>query len=182
MVVVSCPATGCAYVTEDLPSDIVVQLLSIHAIEHSRPPVSASRGPKLNRPIIDVGVNEETWNAFLRRWETFRIGSDISDSAAPVQLFQCASEPLGDLLLKADPLIATRPLKIVTSTMRSMAVIPVARGVTRAELYGMHQSLDEPIRMFAARVRGKAETCNFTTSTQCQCGHHVEADYTVQPH
>ena len=44
----------------------------------------------------------------------------------------------------------------------------------------MNQSNDEPIRTFAARVRGKAETCAFTTSTRCPCGQPVLADYTEE--
>ena len=64
--------------------------------------------------------------------------------------------------------------------MRSLAVIPVARGVIRADLSQMRQSHDEPIRTFAARVRGKAETCGFTISTKCSHGHPVQADYTEE--
>ena len=180
MVIVSCPASGCSFRTDDLPPEIVVSLLNIHALEHSRPQIQASRGPKLNRPTIDVGVDEETWNAFVRRWETFKLGSDISDDVAPTQLFQCTSEALGDLLLKSDPKLTTRPIKDVLKVIRSLAVIPVARGVTRAELFQMNQSNDEPIRTFAARVRGKAETCGFTTSAKCPCGQSIQADYTEE--
>ena len=61
-----------------------------------------------------------------------------------------------------------------------MAVIPVARGVSRAELFQMNQSSDEPIRTFAARVRGKAETCGFSTSTRGKCGEPVHTDYTEE--
>ena len=64
--------------------------------------------------------------------------------------------------------------------MRSLAVIPVARGVSRAELIKMSQSDDEPIRTFAARVRGKAETCGFITAAKCKCGEQVKADYTEE--
>ena len=170
MVIVACPATGCSYKTADLPPEVIAPLLQIHAQEHTRAPVTASKGPKLNRPVIDVGVVEETWNAFIRRWDTFRQGSDISEAAAPTQLFQCASEPLGDLLLKSDPALMSRSTREVLAAMRSIAVIPVARGVTRAELTQMSQSSDEPIRTFAAKVRGKAETCGFTTSVRCECG------------
>ena len=180
MVVVACPISGCTYKTDDLPAEIIGPLLNCHALEHSRPQIHASRGPKLNRPTIDIGVDEETWNAFFRRWETFKLGSDISDEAASTQLFQCTSEALGDLLLKSDPRLTTRPLKDVLKIMRSLAVIPVARGVTRAELSKMSQSNDEPIRTFSARVRGKAETCGFTTYAKCQCGESVEADYTEE--
>ena len=180
MVIVACPSPGCTYQTEDLPAEVIVSLLNIHALEHSRPQIHASKGPKLDRPIIDVGVDEETWNSFVRRWETFKLGSDISDNSAPTQLFQCASEALGDLLLKSDPKLTTRPTQDVLMIMRSLAVIPVARGVSRAELSQMNQSSDEPIRTFAARVRGKAETCGFTTSTKCLCGKEVKADYTEE--
>ena len=181
MVVVACSIEGCTYKTEDASAAIVVQLLSLHALQHTnRAPITASTGPKLTRPTIDSGVQEETWNNFLRRWETFRLGSGISEDAAPVQLFQCASESLGDLLLKADPRLTTRTTVDVLKAMKELAVIPVARGVTRAELLQMKQSGDEPVRTFAARVRGKAETCGFVTSATCACGKDIQADYTEE--
>ena len=183
MVKVKCPAhaQGCTYETEDVPPEVICQLLTLHA-QLSHAPTSqipTSKGPKLNRPTIDIGVDLETWNSFVRRWDTFRLGSDISTAAAPVQLFQCASEALGDILLKSDPGLTTRSVEDVLEAMRSMAVIPVARGVSRAELFQMNQSVDEPVRTFAARVRGKAETCGFLTTTKCtKCKEDVYADYT----
>ena len=139
MVFVSCPAPGCTYKTEDVPMEIISQLLNIHATTtHSQTQAHASRGPKLIRPTIDMGVDEETWNGFVRRWDTFKLGSGIGDSAAPVQLFQCASEALGDILLKSDPRLMTRPVKDVLEAMKSMAVIPVARGISRSELFQMN--------------------------------------------
>ena len=181
MVIVRCPAPGCSYETDDLNEDLVCQLLSLHALSHTQTRTSTSRGPKLTRPSIDIGVDLETWNAFVRRWETFRAGSDISDDASAVQLFQCASEALGDMLLKADPHLTMKPVVEVMKAMQSMAVIPVARGVSRAELFQMAQANDEPIRSFAARVRGKAETCGFLTSTTCgACSRAVNANYTEE--
>ena len=126
MVIVKCPYPGCAYETADLTPEVIAPLLSIHATVHTTPQTPSSRGPKLNRPTIDVGVDEETWNAFVRRWDTFKLGSDISEHAAPTQLFQCASDALGDLLLKSDPRLTTRPTAEVLSIMRSIALIPVA--------------------------------------------------------
>ena len=180
MVVVSCSVSGCPYKTEDVAPEIVVQLLNLHALQHTSAQIPASKGPKLVRPTIDIGVQEETWNNFLRRWETFKLGSGISDDAAPTQLFQCASESLGDLLLKADPRLTTKTTAEVLKAMKELAVIPVARGVSRAELLQMKQSGDEPVRTFAARVRGKAETCGFVTSVSCQCGRDIKADYTEE--
>ena len=54
-----------------------------------------------------------------------------------------------------------------------LAVIKVAVGVKRAELVRFHQDHDEPFRTFATRVRSKAETCNFTTVSECECGKKI---------
>ncbi|KAG1655444.1 hypothetical protein GQR58_024538 [Nymphon striatum] len=56
----------------------------------------------------------------------------------------------------------------ILTVMQSFAVIPVAKGVIRAELMQLQQAPDEQFRPFAARVMGKAETCGFSTSASCQ--------------
>ena len=58
--------------------------------------------------------------------------------------------------------------------MRRLAVIPVATGVLRSDLMQIRQLRDEPFRAFAARVRGKADTCAFTID--CTCG--LKINYT----
>ena len=67
MVVVSCSVSGCPYKTEDVAPEIVVQLLNLHALQHTSTQIPASRGSKLARLTMDIGVEEETWNNFLRR-------------------------------------------------------------------------------------------------------------------
>lgn len=135
-------------------------------------------GPKLDRPRIDMGVDQETWDTFVRRWETFHKGSHISAEYQPTQLFQCASESLGDTLLKTNPDIMSKPVKDVLEAMKSLAVIPVAKGVIRAELMQLGQGNDEQFRTFAARVKGKAATCGYMTTVKCTCDRTVTADYT----
>ena len=183
MISVPCPAPGCTYVAESDDAGIVTALLNIHVLEHSRSPIptsSGSSGPKLNRPSIEAGIDEESWNAFIRRWETFRVGSGISTTAATAQFFQCTSDSLGDLILKADANVISKSLSEIIDLTKSLAVIPIARGVKRAELLQMRQGDDEPIRTFAARVRGKAEICGFTTSITCKCGETCQANYTEE--
>ena len=120
------------------------------------------QGLKLERPHIDFGVSMEEWNVITRRWRLFKEGSGISDESAPSQLFQCTSRELGENLLKFDAEIATRPIEELTESMRRLAVIPIATGVLRTELMQMRQMRDESFRSFAARVRGKADTCAFS--------------------
>ncbi len=116
---------------------------------------------------------------FVRRWNVFKSGSGIDNDSAPSQLFQCAGPTLGDNLLKTDAEAATKQLPDLLAAMRSLAVIPVATGVLRADLLHMHQERDEPFRAFAARVRGKAETCAF--KARCTCGNDVNyTDHSIR--
>ena len=110
----------------------------------------------------------------MARFYVFKAGSGIDDTSAPSQLFQCASKELGDNLLKSDADVASRPLTDLLTSMRRLAVIPIATGVLRTDLMQMCQRRDEAFRSFAAQVRGKADTCAF--SAHCQCGQNV--DYT----
>ena len=180
MVIVACPLPECNFKTEDLDPAIVAVLLQIHASSHVLG--NSVRGPKLDRPRIDTGADEEAWNTFLRRWENFREGSSISDSVASVQLLQCAGDELSEMLLKTDPDITSRPLTDVLREMKSLAVIPVAKGIVRAELMQLRQANDESFRAFAAKVRGKAETCGYTLKVTCPCSCNKEftLDYTVE--
>ena len=90
MVVISCPVSGCGYRTDDVSEVLVGKLLDLHMYDHSQR--ATMKGPKLKRPGIDVGVNEEVWQAFERRCDTFRRGSNIGALDAAVQLFECASD------------------------------------------------------------------------------------------
>ena len=53
------------------------------------------------------------------------------------------------------------------TAIHSLAVIPVATGVLSTELLQLRQEHDEPFCPFTARVRGKAESCAFTTKYKC---------------
>ena len=175
---VKCSIEGCSFETTETDPGVIVALLNLHALSHTQPQKPSQ--PKLDRPRIDIGVEEEVWNGFQRRWEAFKTGSGIVETTAPMQLFQCASEALGDLMLKADHDIQSRSVEDVMKMMKGFAVIPIAIGVRRAELMQLQQSPDELFRTFAARVKGKAETCQFSMSTKCNCGMTVQADYTTE--
>ena len=172
MVVIDCAYLGCAFQSEDAPEAVACAILQSHAFSHAAPELNFNRapseGPKLTRPSIDVGVSLEAWNVFTRRWQMFRQGSGINEASATAQLFQCANQSLEDSLLKSDEEIVSKPLQELLSAMRRLAVIPVATGVLQSDLMQMRQLRDEPFCTFAARERGKADTCAFTVD--CTCG------------
>ena len=105
------------------------------------------------------------------------VGIRQGEATASMQLFQCASEPLGDLLLKAVPNIQSKPIDETKSTMRQFAV---GIGVRRTELMQLRQAPDKLFRTFTARVKSKAETCMFTTTATCTCNETVQDDYTKE--
>ena len=180
MVVVACSVPDCTFTTEDVSEALAIALITNHDLSHrvtapTVPPApTATSGPKLERPKVNIGVTIEEWNVFTRRWEVFKSGSGINNASAPAQLFQCAGPELGDSLLKANPNAASENLTELLAAMRSLAIIPVATCVLRTELLQLRQERDEPFRTFTAKVRGKAETCSYTAS--CTCGASV--DYT----
>ena len=176
IVIVTCSVPDCEFQSADFSEALAIALLTNHGLAHQIPATppqnTALKGPKLERPKVEIGISTE--NIFNRRWEVFRAGSGIDDSSAPSQLFQCAGNELGDNLVKANPNATNETLPQLMAAMRSLAVIPVATSVLRTELLQLHQERDEPARAFAAKVRGKAETCAF--ATKCTCG--LSADYT----
>ncbi len=181
-----CPAADCGFATADVDIAAATVLMQIHAnVAHPAilvaPPAPAAlaHAPRMERPRIDHGVDMVAWNSFLRRWDLFRAGSHIDDNAAPRQLLECASEHLSYMVLNADPGIATKTVAQVTATLREHAVIPVAISVLRADLAQLRQAPDELFCAFAARVQGKAETCEFSMPCTCTCGLAVMADYTA---
>ena len=130
MATFSCPVSGCGFVTEDVSDAVAIVMLPIHAgAVHHPTTTTRLKAPRIERPHIDSGVEPVVWNNFLRRWELFRAGSEIDDDAAPLQFFECASERLGDMVLKADPAIVSRSLGVVVTTVRRFAVVPVAISV-----------------------------------------------------
>ena len=181
MVVIECSVPQCEFTTGNVSETLAIALITNHNLAHTPatssnqpPPAQASRGPKLDRPKINVGVTVEEWNVFQRRWEVFKTGSGIPTASASAQLFQCAEKELGDSILKNDPHATSKALTDLLEDMRSLAVIPVATCVLRTDLLQLRQERDEPFRAFAAKVRGKAETCTY--STPCTCG--LSVDYT----
>ena len=143
MVVIECSMPDFIFATANVSEPLPIALLTNHNLAHQHlapavvndaPAPATTRGPKLERPKVDVGVTVEEGNVFTRRWEVFQSGSGIDEASAPSQLFQCTGTDLGDSLLRANPNAATETLPQLLAAMRSMAIIPVATCVLCTEL------------------------------------------------
>ena len=138
MVKIECPVPQCTFATpEESSENVACALLTTHTYgvhmqqQHTPAPGgNPVRGPKLERPKVDLGVSKEEWNMFTRRWDTFVTGCGLDATNCTAQLFQCSSEALGDSLLKSNHRIISKPTTDLLTTMLRLAVIAVATGVT----------------------------------------------------
>ena len=134
---IKCPIPDCPCETPESSEAVICALLAAHSTIHMAGPPRAAvviKGPKLDRPKVNIGVTLEDWSIFKRRWDVFASGSGLDPDASSSQLFQCAGDELGDSLLKTDPSIVSTPTSVVRGAMTSLAVIVVANGVMRAKL------------------------------------------------
>ena len=169
----------CSYSSQECMELIKMHMEYCH---RSGAPVATSgtKAPKFDAPTIDAGLDEEAWVSFTLRWKQYCRGTNISRDLQSLQLFQCATESLGNLLLKSNPNITDCPPELVLQELRRLAVIPKAKLVSRAELMKMKQDNDELFRTFAARVQGKASVCGFSVKKSCECGKESHTDYTEE--
>ena len=180
-----CPVTGCdweyksSFTAEEVNFKLIDRHINMdHTSQRQEPAISAAATKKISPPDIEAGVDPETWQSFVIRWRQYVRCSKLSNEMQSFHLFQCASKTLGDLLLKSDPNITDYHPDVVMRTMEKLAVIPISKGVQRAELMKMCQGNDELIRTFYSKVQGKAQICGFTVKFKCECEKISTVDYT----
>ena len=154
MTILRCVVDGCTFATEDVDVAGAAALLNFHAINHQLtlqtppqpqqiPAVTTRHAPKLERPKLRENATNEEWNMFSRRWSTYRTGSNITDDVATMQLLECCTDGLGDIVLRAYPSFTSKPIAEALTLLKAIAVVPVALGVLCSELTSMFQGADE---------------------------------------
>lgn len=153
MVVMECSVPNCTFTPDNVSEALAIALLTNHDLPHcdpapividTAPAPTATGGPKLERPKVNVGVTIEECNIFTRHWEVFCLGSGIEYTSVPSQLFQCTGTELGDSLFEANLKASSETLSQLFTAMRSLAVIPLTTCMLRTELLQLRQELDEP--------------------------------------
>ena len=161
---IDCPINGCTYSTGDVDAAVAAALLMVHNNAHTSTNVAASKqkAPKIQRPSISRGSNEELWNTFQARWKMFKEGTAIKSTEVCQQLFEwCGEELDNDLLRNNNSDTIMNSETDLLSMIKRLAVIPVAISVRRSQLLNLTQCDSETVRSFFARIRGKTITCNF---------------------
>ena len=170
-----CHVTDCPFSTPDV-GDAMAAVQMGHHLASEHPPTAAPthaagatprKGPPITRPTVELGISEEKWDSFTKKWTIFKNGSSIEDTTLGAHLFDCCESPLQDDLLKDCPEFNTLNEGAMLDAIKRLAVIPVAVGVRRADLLAMNQDSSESARSFHAKIKGKAATCNY--SKKCSC-------------
>ena len=180
--ILTCPLNGCnwSYQSTFAAEEVNFKLIDHHinrdhAVQQS---AMVTNVKKISPPHIDAGVDPEAWHSFTIRWSQYVRCSQLSKEMQSLHLFQCASESLGNLLLKSHPDITDYPPDVAMKAMERLAVIPISKGVIRAELMKMRQGSDELVRTFHSNVQGKAQMCGFSVKFTCECNKTSKVDYT----
>ena len=172
MPAIRCPIPDCDYETPDCGEHLAATLLTTHTIVHtqaSRQPQATAVIEKVRRPTISYGGTSEDWAYFLSRWEDYVKATRVAGDDRVIQLLECCDEQLRkDITRTAGGSLTDKPEEEVMTAIKLLAVRVENVMVARVSLHGMRQDRDEPIRAFAARIRGQADICKFTeTCTRC---------------
>ena len=168
MATINCPAPGCD-VTWPLstPEPVLLRLLDIHsATAHAAParvsaPPVAAKAEKVRRPTVSAAGTSEAWAYFLQRWADYKQATHLTGSDVIFQLLECCDEDLRKDLTRTFGALSSSDEKTVLENIKSLAVRQENIMVARVRLQQMRQDRDEPVRAFAARLRGQAGVCNY---------------------
>ena len=162
---VKCPIANCTYVTEDVEASIVTALIQAHQLQHANTPaIQHVKAEKVRRPTISPGGTSEEWAYFIIRWKEYTESTSISGKDLIVQLLECCDDGLRkDLTRSAGGTLTTKSEKDVLELIQKLAVRVENKIVARLALHEMQQDRDEPVRLFCARLRGQANTCQYFT-------------------
>lgn len=172
MPVAACPIPGCTYTTDDVDAVIVAALLNAHTVTHTMTP-AAPRVEKVTRPTISSAGTCEEWAYFTTRWAEYVAATRVTGQDQVAQLLECCDNQLRkDLTRNAGGSLSDKPINEVLAAIKQLAIREENVMVARVALHNMSQDRDEPIRGYAARLRGQAGICKF--SVQCQrCDYDV---------
>ena len=166
-----CHVVDCEFKTPNVADALAAVQMNHHLLtEHPPTPTvqrTTSKAPPIERPNIEAGCNEETWQIFNQKWKLFRSGAQIEILHRATQLFNCCETSLQNNLMKENANIANLNETQLLAAIKNLAVIPVAVGIRRADLLAMSQDVGENARSFHARVRGKADICSYTAKCSC---------------
>ena len=165
----TCPINDCTWKSQDLDEKFAAALntalqghLNVTHIQGTQdsPSQASTRPEKLHRPLISKGSSSEDWSYFVSTWTSYKNATKLSAVDVNVQLLACCDADLRRDLHRVDRLLEGKAEKEILAAIQGLAVRQENIMVSRLSLHNMNQDRDEGVRSFAARLKGRADTCN----------------------
>jgi hypothetical protein len=183
-----CPTPGCnhgeagiRWKTQPLTENVALEMLKIHTAGAHGQQAGVGGGAardagggkvlleKIPRPEIKGGASQEDFKFFTRKWNQYVRGSNEVDQVKlRDQLLHCPDEALKNAVNRA---LGDRVENITVADLlkeiETLAVVRQSNHVNTLALMTAKQERDEPVRQFAARLRGLAAVCDLTVTCTC---------------
>ena len=151
----------CAYKPSVADATLAASLLQIHAMSAhqsvNRPDPGQNVGARVEKvkcPVNAEGGTEEEWLYFEQRWNEYKAATRITGHDLIYQLLDCCDEELRKNRVKAYQSIVGCDEITVLKNIKSLAVRSENAMVAGDLLSRMRQDRDEPVRAYAARLKG----------------------------
>ena len=178
---IQCPAPDCQTSwPANTPPEVLLSLINLHArtahpVDPAAAPTPATCAPKaerVKRPTVTAAGTSEEWSYFELRWSEYKAATHLSGTDVAHQLLECCDESLRKDLTRTFGALTSKDENTILTSIKSLAVRQENIMVARIQLQQMRQDRDEPVRTFAARLRGQAGVCNF--KKECTCASVVD--------
>ena len=181
MVIISCPIVNCPFKTEDLSEGNAGISLNIHGntytSESREPAQTIAKTERMQRSTVSTEITLQKWSYFVWNWELYKKHTNIGEGNISTELLACCDDNLRSNLFRANNTIHTSTENDILEAIKSFAVKSESFVVAQVNHLKMRQGRDEPIRKFAARLKGQASICEYNTEAQCKCGEKPTVNY-----
>ena len=128
-------------------------------------------------PSISLDCNEGRWSFFTNEWKMYETQAKLPENA-PAELRNCCSEDLRFTLFELlGPSIDDLNEKDLMEKIHKVAVKGKNTAVHRQEFYNMKQEEGQSAQQFLAKLRAKADHCNFQLTCSSEDCSHTSNSY-----
>ena len=172
--ILKCPASGCAYMTDDLEVSAAVEVLKLHvSLSHG----NTCKPEKPKRPSLAMSgevIENGVWQAFKHQFTTYKSLANISGQAVN-HLLECLAPEVYKVLFDTyGEVLSEMSEESLLNNLEHLIVQKRNRLVTIMDMMAIKQDSSQKFLQFLAQVKAKARLCSF--SKKCVCGKSV--DYT----
>ena len=166
-----CTAPDCTVEFDDsLAPEVLLAMFNLHARTAHPPQTNGNsvegkadiKPEKIKRPVFTAAGTSEEFSYLIQRWGEYKTACGLQGNSAVFQLLECIDEPLRRDLTRLHGSMVNLTEESIIEKIKTLAVRNENVMVARVELLKMTQDREEPVRAYAARLKGQANICQFS--------------------